>query len=54
MAGLDAMEKTAGVRIYQLELNDLYGVCIKIAGPRRGGYRLAAGYQTARRMKANR
>ena len=52
MAGLDAMEKTAGVRIYQLELNDLYGVCIKIAGTTAAvDTALAAGFEAARRME---
>jgi carbon dioxide concentrating mechanism protein CcmO len=30
---LDAMEKTAGVRVLQAELNDQPGVCLKLAGP---------------------
>jgi carbon dioxide concentrating mechanism protein CcmO len=30
---LDAMEKTAGVRILQAELNDQPGVCLKLVGP---------------------
>ncbi len=33
IAALDVMEKTADVRVVQAELNDLLGVCIKIAGP---------------------
>ncbi len=33
MVILDAMEKMAGVRILQTELNDLPGVCIKMVGP---------------------
>jgi microcompartment protein CcmL/EutN len=32
MVALDAMEKTAGVRVLQAELNDFYGVCLKITG----------------------
>jgi len=32
MAALDAMEKTAGVTVFQIELNDFYGVCMKITG----------------------
>jgi microcompartment protein CcmL/EutN len=32
MVILDAMEKTAGVRILQAELNDSPGVCLKLAG----------------------
>jgi carbon dioxide concentrating mechanism protein CcmO len=33
MVILDAMEKAASVRLLQAELNDLYGVCLKITGP---------------------
>lgn len=33
MVVLDAMEKCAGVRLLQLELNDGPGVCLKLAGP---------------------
>ena len=33
LAAVDAMEKAAGVRVIQCELNDFYGVCTKIAGP---------------------
>lgn len=32
MVALDAMEKIAGVRVVQAELNDFLGVCIKVAG----------------------
>ena len=32
MAALDAAEKSGDVRILQVELNDLYGACIKITG----------------------
>ena len=32
MAAIDAMEKTAKIRVIQTELNDYYGVCIKIEG----------------------
>jgi len=32
MVALDAMTKAADVRLLQVELNDLYGVCIKIIG----------------------
>jgi carbon dioxide concentrating mechanism protein CcmO len=32
MVALDAMTKSADVDLLQVELNDLYGVCIKIAG----------------------
>jgi microcompartment protein CcmL/EutN len=33
MVILDAMEKTAHVRVFQTELNDSPGVCMKLAGP---------------------
>lgn len=33
MVAIDAMEKSADVRVVQLELNDFYGVCAKIEGP---------------------
>ncbi len=33
MVILDAMEKTAGIRVLQTELNDQPGVCLKLAGP---------------------
>jgi len=32
LAAVDAMEKSADVRVIQCELNDLYGVCTKITG----------------------
>jgi microcompartment protein CcmL/EutN len=32
MVALDAMEKAAGVQILQAELNDFYGVCLKVVG----------------------
>jgi microcompartment protein CcmL/EutN len=33
MVAMDAMLKAASVRILQIELNDLYGVCVKVEGP---------------------
>ena len=33
IVALDAMEKAAGVRVRQAELNDFLGVCIKLEGP---------------------
>jgi len=33
MVALDAMEKAAGIEVLQAELNDFYGVCLKITGP---------------------
>jgi carbon dioxide concentrating mechanism protein CcmO len=49
---LDAMEKTAGVRILQAELNDQPGVCLKLVGPL-GDIEAAAGaaQDTARRLE---
>jgi microcompartment protein CcmL/EutN len=32
IVAIDAMTKTAAVQVVQLELNDLYGVCVKISG----------------------
>ncbi len=32
MVAIDAMLKSAAVHVLQVELNDLYGVCVKIAG----------------------
>ena len=33
MAALDAMEKAAAIELWQVELNDLLGTCVKIRGP---------------------
>lgn len=33
MVALDAMEKSAQIRVWQIELNDFSGTCIKIFGP---------------------
>src|SRR5512147_3018234 len=33
MVIVDAMEKSAGIRILQAELNDQPGVCLKLEGP---------------------
>ena len=32
LVAIDAMEKSADIRVIQCELNDFYGVCTKIAG----------------------
>lgn len=32
MVAIDAMLKAAAVQIFQVELNDLYGVCVKVTG----------------------
>jgi microcompartment protein CcmL/EutN len=52
MVVLDAMEKTANVRVLQTELNDAPGVCIKLAG-RIGDIQSAAraAEQTAQAMQ---
>ena len=47
MVVLDAMEKTAGVRILQAELNDQPGVCLKLTGALAA---LEAAVETARRV----
>ena len=33
MVALDAMEKTSRIRLWQVELNDFLGTCVKIVGP---------------------
>lgn len=33
LVALDVMDKRAGIRVLQLELNDFLGVCLKITGP---------------------
>lgn len=33
MVALDAMEKAAQIRVWQVELNDMLGTCVKIVGP---------------------
>jgi len=52
MVAIDLMTKTAAVQIVQLELNDLYGVCVKIAGATADVQTaIAAGRSTAARMR---
>lgn len=52
MVVLDAMEKTANVRVLQSELNDAPGVCLKIGGPLADVQAAAnAARETAGRMK---
>ncbi|MFM7072978.1 MAG: BMC domain-containing protein [Planctomycetota bacterium] len=51
LVALDAMEKAADIRLLQAELNDFYGVVLKILGdPAAVAAALAAGYQWAERM----
>ncbi len=53
MAAVDAMEKAANVRVLQCELNDFYGVCVKIAGDTAAvDTAIAAGRSAARAMGA--
>ena len=51
MVALDAMEKSADIRLWQVELNDLMGTCIKITGPVEAvSTAIAAGRQVAEQM----
>jgi carbon dioxide concentrating mechanism protein CcmO len=51
LVAIDAMEKGAKVRVLQCELNDYYGVCVKIAGePAAVVAAIAAGRDAANRM----
>ena len=54
MVVVDAMEKTAGVRVLQTELNDSPGVCLKFYGPLADiQAAMQAAEETARRMGAS-
>lgn len=52
MVALDTMEKAANIRLWQVELNDFSGTCIKILGPV-DAVRTAvdAGYEIAQQMQ---
>jgi len=51
MVALDAMEKSAGVRVVQAEINDFLGIIIKLAGsPDQLSTALEAGYRIAASM----
>lgn len=51
IVALDAMEKTAGIRLAQVELNDFLGVCLKFFGPTASvSAALAAGLPVAEQM----
>jgi microcompartment protein CcmL/EutN len=53
LAVLDRMEKAAGIELLQIELNDFYGTCIKVAGtPADIRAALAAGKAVAEAMHA--
>ena len=51
LVALDVMEKTADVELIQAELNDMLGVCLKIAGtPAAVAAALSAGFSAAESM----
>src|SRR5687768_17395321 len=51
MVALDQMDKTAGIRLHQTELNDWLGIVLKITGPQAAvKAAMAAGEETARQM----
>jgi len=51
LVAVDAMEKTASVRVMQCELNDYYGICTKITGPAAAVHAaITAGREAAQRM----
>ncbi|HZL88468.1 MAG TPA: BMC domain-containing protein [Pirellulaceae bacterium] len=51
MVALDQMDKTAGIRLHQAELNDFLGIVLKITGPQAAvKAAMAAGEETARQM----
>jgi carbon dioxide concentrating mechanism protein CcmO len=52
LAAIDAMEKSADIRVLQCELNDNYGVCTKIVGPTAAvETAILAGLATAKQMR---
>lgn len=54
MVALDAMEKAAGVSVWQVELNDMLGTVLKIVGPVDSVMAaIDAGYQVAQEMQGN-
>jgi carbon dioxide concentrating mechanism protein CcmO len=54
MVVLDAMEKAGTIRLLQAELNDLYGICLKIMGPLADvRTALEAGISLAKTLKVN-
>ena len=51
LAALDVMEKTAHIRVIQAEINDMLGICIKVAGSTADvESALRAGYDVAAQM----
>jgi len=54
MVAVDAMVKSADVQVLQVELNDLYGVCVKISGATADVQTaLAAGHRSAEQMRGS-
>ncbi len=54
MVAIDAMVKTAAVRVLQVELNDFYGVCVKVAGATAETQTaIAVGHRTAQEMQGS-
>lgn len=52
MVALDAMEKAAGISVWQVELNDMLGTVLKIVGPVDSVHAaIEAGYQVAESMQ---
>src|SRR5262245_38640667 len=52
MVAIDLMAKSGDVRVLEVELNDLYGVCVKIAGPTADVQNaIAVGHEIAEQMK---
>ena len=54
VAALDAMEKAAGIRLLQAEVNDLLGICLKIQGSTdEVALALQAGHELAAKLGGN-
>ena len=54
LVAMDLMCKSAPVRILQVEVNDLYGVCLKLTGPVEAvNVAIQAGRRMAERMRGN-
>jgi microcompartment protein CcmL/EutN len=52
LVALDVMEKSAGIRVVQAEINDFLGICLKIAGPPADiEVAIAAGQAAAARLR---
>lgn len=54
IVALDAMEKAAGIRVWQVELNDMLGTCLKVVGPVAAvTAAIEAGSEIARQMQGS-